>query len=106
MKFSRARLRGHRDGRKLSEAAVAEAAGLAPSVYTQIEIGRVRPTGPQLDRIAAAVGVPTDELCSAEPLDYDLDYAEAVLQYVAPMSDEDIERVAAALGRARRAVTA
>lgn len=105
MKFSRARLRGHRDGRKLSQAAVADVAGLAPSVYELIEFGRVRPTQTQLDRLARALGVPSDELCSETPDDYDLNYAEAVLQHVAPMTDEDIERAAAALCRARGVVT-
>jgi transcriptional regulator with XRE-family HTH domain len=103
MHFSRARLRGHRDGQKRPESAVAEAAGLSAAEYQLIELGRLRPTEGQELALADALGVPVDELhyAGCVPEDYGRHYIQAVLQYGAPMSDETVQRVAGVLRRPR-----
>jgi len=93
MHFSRARLRGHRDGQKRSERAVAEAAGLACVDYELIELGVQRPTDDQERALAKALGVDVANLWS-ESEDYWSNYAETVLSYAAPLPDADVEACA------------
>lgn len=60
--FSRARLRAHRDGRRLSRAGVAATAGLEPAALIDIEEGRVDPSEAVVARLAAALGIARGDL--------------------------------------------
>jgi transcriptional regulator with XRE-family HTH domain len=102
MHFSRARLRGHRDGQRRSQRAVAEAAGLSTVDYELIELGAQRPDEAQQQALADALGIPFSQLSIPDgPEQYVQEYLRAVLIYGAPMSDESVQRVAEALRRPR-----
>ena len=100
MHFSRARLRGHRDGQRRSQRAVAEAACLSTVDYELIELGVLRPTESQEQALADALHLDLAELCSPqETADYWSDYADTVMSYAPPLSDADVEAVAQLLAR-------
>lgn len=61
------RLAAARLRRGLSQAIVAERAGIAPSYLSRIENSRVQSTFRTLSRVARAIEVPFEELAMAEP---------------------------------------
>jgi transcriptional regulator with XRE-family HTH domain len=79
--FSRARLRGHRDGRRLSQTALAAAAGLEPGVLADIEAGRVEPGEPTVRSLADALRVARSALVPTRG-DWAEDYIEVVVSYL------------------------
>jgi transcriptional regulator with XRE-family HTH domain len=81
MTFSRARLRGHRDGRRLSQTALAAAAGLEPTVLADIEAGRVEPGEPTVRDLAVALRVARSALVPTRG-DWAEDYIEVVVSYL------------------------
>lgn len=56
------RLRFERQRRQLSQRAIAQMARLHQPVLCLIESGRLKPTDAELERLAAALRVPADEL--------------------------------------------
>lgn len=98
MHFSPARLRGHRDGRRLSVHEVADRLHVADRVYEQIESGERETNGVVVQRLAQILDVSETELYS-EGATYEDDYASAALQYATPMTDADIDRAAKAIHR-------
>lgn len=104
MPFSPARLRGHRDGLRLSTHEVAYRCTFGDSIYEQIEAGEREVTHLVAQRLASALDVPLAELYS-ENASYEDDYADAALQHTAPMSNEDIDRAAKAIHRVGHTTT-
>lgn len=96
MHFSRARLRGHRNGLGLAEATLAERVGLTPERYADVESGAVEPNELLVADLARALGVPLFELHAIDAT-WEEDYADAVLQHLGPMSTEEVARVARTL---------
>jgi transcriptional regulator with XRE-family HTH domain len=56
------RLKFERSNRKVSQTAVAQAARIPQPTLSSIEIGRLKPTEAQLERLAAVFGVAPDDL--------------------------------------------
>lgn len=104
MHFSLARLRGHRDGRRLTVHEVAERLHVADRVYEQIESGERETSAVLVQRVAQILGISETELYS-EGATYEDDYADAVLQYATPMTDADIDRAAKAIHRVGHTAT-
>jgi transcriptional regulator with XRE-family HTH domain len=61
------RVSAHRSQLGLSQTAVAERAGLAPSYLSRIENGKIYPTMPTAQKIATALRVPLSELLEPTP---------------------------------------
>jgi transcriptional regulator with XRE-family HTH domain len=61
------RIAAHRSQLGLSQTAVAERAGLAPSYLSRIENGKIYPTMPTAQKIATALRVPLSELLEPTP---------------------------------------
>jgi transcriptional regulator with XRE-family HTH domain len=61
------RIKSLRLARELQQRQLAEKAGLAPSMVSQIESGRLSPSLATLGKIAGALGVPIANLFDAEP---------------------------------------
>jgi len=62
--------------KELSQAALAEAAGLARQTISDIERGAANPTVDVLDRIVTVLGIGLDQLFVAKPSDQKLDASE------------------------------
>ena len=62
------RAAAHRSQLGLSQTAVAERAGLAPSYLSRIENGKIYPTVPTAQKIATALRLPLSELLAPTPL--------------------------------------
>lgn len=102
MHFSRARLRGHRDGQGLTIGVVAERAHLSPIDYARMEAGELVPTDVQLVLLAAAMNVLPQQLLREGPESTWADeYADAAISHLDPMSSEEVARVAKVLGGTR-----
>lgn len=95
MQFSRARLRGHRDGLALSQEEVAQRACLLHTVYNGIENGSIQPSLAHVESLARALDIPISELEGAGT--WEREYVDSVLRYAAPLSTEDVDRAAEAL---------
>ncbi len=61
------RIAAHRSELGISQTAVAERAGLAPSYLSRIENGKIYPTMPTAQKIATALRVPLSELLESTP---------------------------------------
>jgi transcriptional regulator with XRE-family HTH domain len=61
------RLAVTRGQRGLSQSAVAYRAGLAPSYLSRIETGKIQPTVPTAQKIAAALRIPLSDLLAPSP---------------------------------------
>lgn len=104
--FSTARLRGHRNGRLREIHDVAVRLGISDAEYENIESGRLLPGEEMISRIAHVLDVPVEQLHSAPGTPYVEDYADAVLRYATPMTEEDIDRAARAILRVGRPAVA
>lgn len=100
MNFSRARLRGHRQGRRLTQAALGALVGLEAGEVDAIEAGLSEPSELLVVDLARALDLPLHELHRISA-DYVEDYLSAVMPYGQPMSDRDVEMAAHALTRPR-----
>lgn len=96
MGFSRQRLRGHRNGQRLSHAALGERAGLEPKVVAAFEAGEAEPSDDDVEALASALGVPATEL-EGRGLDEIDEYLDAVFQYAQPLTEDGVWRAAYAL---------
>ena len=102
MNFSRARLRGHREGRRLSQAALGALVGLEAGEVAAIEAGVQRGLSELLVAdLARALDVPLYELHCIDA-DYAEDYGSAFMAHAAPVSDDDCRLVADILSRRGR----
>lgn len=99
MTFSRARLKGHRDGQGLSMRVLADRVALCDDAYAEIERGEEEPSVALVSDLAKALQVPVSALESPEDTPYFTDYANAFLAYAPPLSEADLIRAAHALHR-------
>jgi transcriptional regulator with XRE-family HTH domain len=60
------RAKGRLEGRRVTQREVAEAVGVSPGTVTAWEIGKQRPEGRNLERLAAFLGVFPEEITSAD----------------------------------------
>lgn len=93
MDFSRARLRGHREGRRLDQAALGERVGLEPWEVAEIEAGLREPDELLTRDLAIALSVPDSQLHRIDAT-YSEDYADVVASYAAPLPEDAVARLA------------
>lgn len=86
------RLRGERERLKLSQAQLADRAGLQASAISHFETGARRPSFRSLRKLAAALGATTDYLLGrTEDRAESSDAADAVARHIRMLSAEDVE---------------
>lgn len=89
------RLRAAREGKGLSQAELAERAGLQPSAVSHFETGRRSPSFENLRFLADALGVATDYLLGREKVDTPAGPAAGqMFRDFAKLSAEDQDRIA------------
>jgi transcriptional regulator with XRE-family HTH domain len=100
--FSPDRLRGHRHGSGRTLAELGAAVGRSAESIKFYETGRSRPPADILGRLAAALGICTDELFGrhADPV---VEYVDAVAQHCPPLTAEEVQGAAVVLRTMRRA---
>lgn len=104
MTFSRARLRGHRQGRRLTQAALGALVGLEAGEVDAIEAGLSEPSELLVVDLARALDLSLHELHRISA-DYAEDYLSTVMSYARPISDDACRRAAHALSWRRLAAS-
>lgn len=104
MTFSCARLRGHRLGRRLTQAALGALVGLEAGEVDAIEAGLSEPSELLVVDLARALDLPLHELHRISA-DYAEDYFSAVMSHARPISDDACRRVAHVLSSRRLAAS-
>lgn len=98
------RLRAERERLKLSQAQLAERAGLQASAISHFETGARRPSFRSLRKLAVALGVTTDYLLGrTEARTESADTVDAIARDIRMLSAEDLELTEQFVARLRRA---
>lgn len=100
--FSRGRLRGYRDLRKLDRPQLAHAAGLSPTVVAGLESGTTQPSPGDVAALAHALQITPGELCGAVDADDSWEYWDVICSHLPPLSSEQIHTAATVLRRIHR----